>query len=132
VCPGAFASLRFLGDERFVVLMGIHGVLVCLFTEFMRGQMVSFAVGSGCSGVGVGGEVVEFCRSIVGTLWHGLLPGVNPNYDSARTAKLFFIAQCQGMTAPRRTYFWGVGRRSAVKGAAAFHRMALSPVPRHG
>jgi hypothetical protein len=27
--------------------MGIHGVLVCLFAEFMSGKMVAFAMGSG-------------------------------------------------------------------------------------
>lgn len=42
-----------------------------LFGEFMSCAMVSFAVRSGGSGMGVGGKVVEFGSSIVRALWHG-------------------------------------------------------------
>jgi hypothetical protein len=53
--------------------MGVHGMLVRLFGEFVSGQMISFAVGYGGGGVGVSCEVVEFCDSIVRALWHGAL-----------------------------------------------------------
>ncbi len=32
--------------------------------------MISLAVGSGSSGVGVGSEVMKFCGSIMRALWH--------------------------------------------------------------
>ncbi len=52
-------------DEFFRSLVGIHRVLVRLFGEFVSGQMIPFVVGNGRGGVGVGGQVVEFCYSIV-------------------------------------------------------------------
>lgn len=42
-----------------------------LFGKFMSSPMISFAVRSGGSGMGVGGKVVEFGSSIVRALWHG-------------------------------------------------------------
>ena len=92
-CALGFAELPDLRDERFAVLMGVHGVLVRQFAEFVGGEMVSFPVGGGGSGVGVGRQVVQFCGSIVRALWHRVPPGLNPNYDSALTAKLLPIAQ---------------------------------------
>ncbi len=44
-----------------------------LFAEFVRGHMISFTVRDSGRGMGVGGKVVEFCDSIVRTLWHGVL-----------------------------------------------------------
>jgi hypothetical protein len=48
-------------------------VLVRLFGKFMRGQVISLTVRDGSGGVGVGRQVMEFCDSIVRTLWHGVL-----------------------------------------------------------
>jgi hypothetical protein len=48
-------SLKFL-----VEFVGVDGVLVRLPAEFVGSEMVSFAVGNGGGGVGVGGQVVEF------------------------------------------------------------------------
>ncbi|MGA3197714.1 MAG: hypothetical protein ABSD39_22180 [Terriglobales bacterium] len=54
--------------------MDVHRVLVRLSAKFVRAQMVALTVrDSGC-GVSVRGEVVEFCNSIMRTLWHGVLP----------------------------------------------------------
>jgi hypothetical protein len=49
-----------LSLELLVEFVGVEGVLVCLPTEFVSGEMVSFAVGDGGGGVGVSGQVVEF------------------------------------------------------------------------
>jgi len=45
-----------------------------LLGEFMSGSMISLAMSDGSRGMGVGGEVVEFCDSIVRALWHRLSP----------------------------------------------------------
>lgn len=47
-----------------------------LLAEFVSGQMISFAVGYGSGGVGVGRKIVEFCDSIVRALGHGVLLGL--------------------------------------------------------
>ncbi len=39
----------------------------------MSGQVISFAMSDRGGSVGVGGEVVEFCESIVRALGHGVL-----------------------------------------------------------
>lgn len=36
-----------------------------LFGEFVSGQMIPFSVSNGRGGVGVSGQVMEFCDSIV-------------------------------------------------------------------
>jgi hypothetical protein len=77
-CALGFAELPDLRDERFAVLMGVHGVLVRQFAEFVGGEMVSFTVGGGGSGVGVGRQVVQFCGSIVRALWHQDSPWSQP------------------------------------------------------
>jgi hypothetical protein len=64
------ARLCCFRNEILGELMGVYGVLMRLLGEFVSGQMISFTVGSGSSGVGVGSEVVKFCGSIVRTLWH--------------------------------------------------------------
>jgi hypothetical protein len=38
--------------------------------------MISFTMSRGGRGVGVGGEVMEFCGSIVRALWHGVPPTI--------------------------------------------------------
>jgi hypothetical protein len=53
----------------------VHGVLVRLFGEFVRGQVISLTVRDSSGGVGVGRQVMKFCDSIVRTLWHGVLLG---------------------------------------------------------
>jgi hypothetical protein len=50
--------------------MGIHGVLVCLPAKFVSGKMIPFAVGCCGGGVGVCRKIVQFCSSLVCTLWH--------------------------------------------------------------
>jgi hypothetical protein len=62
-----------LGGQFFGELVNVPGMLLCLFGEFVSGQMVPFAVGDGRSGVGMGGKVVELCESIVRALWHDSL-----------------------------------------------------------
>jgi hypothetical protein len=42
-----------------------------LFAKLVSGQVISLGVGSGCGFMGVGGNVVHLCGSIVCTLWHG-------------------------------------------------------------
>jgi hypothetical protein len=66
-------SFSRLGGEFLTKLAGIGGVFVRLQGQFVRSEMISFAVG-GCGGrVGMGCKVMELCDSIVGALWHGLL-----------------------------------------------------------
>jgi hypothetical protein len=48
-------------------------VFVCLFGQFVSGQMISFAMGYGGGFMGVGRKVVQFCGLIVSTLWHDVL-----------------------------------------------------------
>lgn len=45
-------------------------MLVSLPAQFMGGQMVSFAMGDGCGGVGMSGEVVQFYDPRVGAGGH--------------------------------------------------------------
>jgi hypothetical protein len=66
----SFAGPWSLRAQLFGELVGVQGVLVRLFAEFVSGEMISLAVsGRGCS-VGVGRKVMEFCGSIVHALWH--------------------------------------------------------------
>ena len=44
-----------------------------LLGKFVSGQVISFAVSSGRSGMGVGRKVVKFCGAVVCALWHGVL-----------------------------------------------------------
>jgi hypothetical protein len=53
------SNLRHLG-ELFGELKRVQGMFMRLRAEFMRGKMVSLAVGDRRSFVGVGCEVVEF------------------------------------------------------------------------
>ena len=53
--------------------MRFHGVLMRLFRKFVSGEMISFAVRGGGDAVGVSRKIMEFCDSIVHTLWHLLL-----------------------------------------------------------
>jgi hypothetical protein len=55
-----FARLFAFVGELFGELEGVHGMFMRLRAEFMRGKMVSLAVGNGRSGVRVGREVVKF------------------------------------------------------------------------
>ena len=50
------------------------GLLGRLLGEFVRGEMIFLAVGSG-GGVGVGRQVVDFCCSIMDALWQWRSPG---------------------------------------------------------
>ncbi len=43
-----------------------------LLCEFMSGQIISLAMGDGCSRMGVRREVVQFCCSIMRALRHKL------------------------------------------------------------
>src|ERR1700684_2195729 len=59
--------------EFFAKLVGIHGVFMRLHGQFVRSEVISFAVG-GCRGkVGMGCKVMELGDSIVRALWHSLL-----------------------------------------------------------
>jgi hypothetical protein len=48
-------------------------VLVRLRGQFVSSQVISFAVGSGGSGMGVGRKIVKFCGAVMCALWHGFL-----------------------------------------------------------
>ena len=48
-------------------------MLVRLFAQFVRGQVICFTVCDCSRGVSMRGKVVEFGESIVRTLWHGVL-----------------------------------------------------------
>jgi hypothetical protein len=52
-------------------------MLVRLPGEFVRGQVVPFAVGDSSRGVSVGRKIMHFCELIVWTLWHGVSPLLN-------------------------------------------------------
>jgi hypothetical protein len=66
--------LSVLGGQFLSQPVNVHGVLVSLFGEFVRGQVISFTVRDRSRSVGMGRKVVEFCDPIVDTLWHGVLP----------------------------------------------------------
>jgi hypothetical protein len=51
-------------------------MLVCLFAQLVRGQVVSFAMRDGSSHVSVGSEVVQFGGSLVRSLGHYVLLGL--------------------------------------------------------
>lgn len=70
-----FCALLFAGlcGEIFGVPMRTHRVLMRLLGEFVGGEMISFAVRSGCGGVGVGRKVVEFGCPVMCALWHRVL-----------------------------------------------------------
>jgi hypothetical protein len=55
------------------MFVSVPGVLVRLFREFVSGQMITFAMGYGGSGMGVGRKVVQLCSLIVSALWHDVL-----------------------------------------------------------
>ena len=73
---------------------------MCLQGQFVSSQVISFAMSDRGGSVGVGGEVVEFCDSIVGALGHGVL----------RTEGIF---GCNHFDAPARgsrgKFAWAVG-----------------------
>ncbi|MGC1871075.1 MAG: hypothetical protein WA700_08970 [Acidobacteriaceae bacterium] len=71
--PLSLTSLWRLGNGLFRVLKRILGVLVRLLGKFVSGQVISFAVGSGGSGMCVGREIVQFCGAVMCALWHGVL-----------------------------------------------------------
>jgi hypothetical protein len=68
-----FAGLCDLFDQFVRVLMGVRGVFMRLSGEFVSSYMISFSESSGGGSVGVSCKVVEFCGSIMRTLWHGVL-----------------------------------------------------------
>jgi hypothetical protein len=70
----SFAGACNFRAQFFGELVGVHGVLVRLFAEFVSGKMISLAVSRGGRGVGMGSKVMEFCGSIVRALWHDLSP----------------------------------------------------------
>jgi hypothetical protein len=72
----SFAGSCGLRAQLFGELVGVHGVLVHLFAEFVSGEMISLTVSRGGRGVGVGRKVMEFCGSIVCALWHGVSPAI--------------------------------------------------------
>jgi hypothetical protein len=72
-----FPALHFVGSrdlcsQLVVVLALCRGMLVGLFGEFMRGQVICFVVRSNSGGMSVFRKAAEFCGSIVRTLWHSL------------------------------------------------------------
>jgi len=67
------AGIGMLPGELFRSFVGVHGMLMRLFGEFMGGEMVTFAVGGSRSRVRVGGKIVELCNSIVWCLRHDVL-----------------------------------------------------------
>jgi hypothetical protein len=73
VCSLCLTRLCRLGNGLFRVPKGVLGVLVRLFGKFVSGQVISFAVGSGGSGMGVRRKVVKFCGAVMCALWHGVL-----------------------------------------------------------
>jgi hypothetical protein len=56
------------------MLEGIQGVLVRLPAEFMGGQMIAFAMGSGGGAMRVGRQVVELGDSIMRFVARFVLP----------------------------------------------------------
>jgi hypothetical protein len=68
-----FAGFCVPRGEFFGQLVYVHGVLVRLFAEFVRGHVICFTVCDSSRGVSVGRKVVKLCNSIVRTLWHGVL-----------------------------------------------------------
>ncbi len=62
-----------------------------LFGEFVRGHVICFTVRDSGRGMGVGSKVVEFCDSIVRTLWHGVL--LNRLDDRGRSQGAIRFAQ---------------------------------------
>jgi hypothetical protein len=63
-----FAGLFSFRHELFGKLVGVPGVLVRLFGEFVSGQMIPFVVCGGCSLVCVRRKVVKFRGLIVRVL----------------------------------------------------------------
>jgi hypothetical protein len=64
----AFVGGCLLGGEFGRELVDVQGVLMRLLGEFVSGSMICLAVRHGGGGVGVGGQVVELCESIVRAL----------------------------------------------------------------
>lgn len=62
-----------LGCEFLGMFVSIQRVLMRLFAQFVRGQMIAFAVRGGGCGVGVRCQVVKFGDSIVRALGHVVL-----------------------------------------------------------
>jgi hypothetical protein len=69
----ALTGLLGLSGKLLGELEGVHGLLVRLLAEFVRGEVISLAVGHGCGGVGVGRKVVVLRGSIMRALWHAVL-----------------------------------------------------------
>jgi hypothetical protein len=67
-----FGRLRNLCSHLFVVPALRRGMLVSLFGEFVRCQVICFVVRNNSGGMGVLRKAVEFSGLIVCALWHGL------------------------------------------------------------
>jgi len=69
-----FARLRFAGrccglhGQFFAELAGVGGVFMCLFAEFVSGEMISFFMGNCGGGMGVRRQIVDFRYSIMRAL----------------------------------------------------------------
>jgi hypothetical protein len=55
-------------DQFFRQLVGVPGMLLRLFAEFVRRQMIFFAMGDGGGQMCVGGKIMQFRGSFVRSL----------------------------------------------------------------
>jgi hypothetical protein len=62
---GVSLLLAVFHGEFLAQLVGVHGMLVRLFRQFMSGQMISLIMGDCGSGMGMGGKIVQFYKSKV-------------------------------------------------------------------
>jgi len=73
-CALSHVPLRDLGGWYLVALMRLLGMLLGLFGQFVGGQMIRFVMSSNI--MSVLRKVVNFGRSVMRALWHGLPPGI--------------------------------------------------------
>jgi hypothetical protein len=125
-------------NQFFGMLVGVCGVLVGLPAELVPGQMVSLAVGDSGGGVGVGGQGMKFCGSVMGALRHGISPGQsvlansNSKYDrKSMTAQEPIDLRCIAQVEQRN---WRRGERVILSrehaGLAASRKNAKGATPR--
>lgn len=75
--------------------MGAQRVFQSLPAEFVRGEMIGFAVGFGGDGVGVGCQVVEFRGSGMRALGHDVLLGRSMQTGRLRSLESSIDAGCR-------------------------------------
>jgi hypothetical protein len=72
-------------------------VLLSLTAEFVRSQMIGFAMGFGGGGMSVGCQVVKFCGSAMCALGHDVLLTGWMHPDSSRPITTYVIADIKSM-----------------------------------